>query len=300
MKINKIIALALIAVSTAACDDDDNNVNTNDVTVSMQESTLNVSEDVVAGVYYNLPVVLSGETNGPVTVEVQLTEVSQNPATEDEDYLFTSKKIVIPAGEQVGNFEFYSIGDNEINADRQFIATIISAEGANIGNEKTCLVTLIDNEKFLPEAYADIQGTYIATGSSASGSLEFPLTITGYPEDDPRYLNEVMTSGWRNYEFVTAPATVILDAVTMEVTLQFSIGSTMAEGVEFQGLGACDVKLCGFDGQYYYTSGTISMKSNPERTSFATEGLGILGGVYLNDQFQGSWFAWENVSMVKQ
>jgi len=296
MKLNKIFAIALAALTLTACSDDDNVVNTNDVTVNMQQSSMSVAEDAISGKYYSIPVVISGETNGPVTVTISVSGEGQEPATEDKDYIITSKTITIPAGETVGEFEFYGTGDNIINIDRQFKATIASAEGAKIGAEKSCLVTLIDEDKFLPEAYADVQGSWSCT----LGSDTYNLTITGYEEGDPLYLKEVMTSGWNGRADVTAKATMSLDASTMEVTLAFPIGQTMATGIEFVGLGAADVRLCGFDGEYYYPKGgNVTLKSNPARTVMESQGMGLLGGVYIGEEFQGSWFRGTTVSLTK-
>ncbi len=106
MKLNKIFAAALAILTMTACDDDDP-VNTADVTVNMQQTQMSIAEDFSTGVYYYVPVVLSGETNGPVTVTIAVEGTGANPAVEDRDYMVTSKTIVIPAGETQGSFEFH-------------------------------------------------------------------------------------------------------------------------------------------------------------------------------------------------
>lgn len=68
MKFNKLYAIALAALTLTACsDDDDNGLNTTSgVTVQMQQSTMSVSEDMQQNVYYKVPVVVTGEANGPL------------------------------------------------------------------------------------------------------------------------------------------------------------------------------------------------------------------------------------------
>lgn len=75
MKLNKIFAIALAALTLTACSDDDD-VNSAACTVSMQEQTINASEDMVADIYYYVPIQVTGDSNGPirVTVEVSGTE----------------------------------------------------------------------------------------------------------------------------------------------------------------------------------------------------------------------------------
>ena len=99
MKFNKIYAIALAALTLTACsDDDDNGLNsTSGVTVQMQQSTMSVSEDMQQGVYYKVPIVVTGEANGPVEVTVEVQGTGTTPATEDEHYVITDKTITIDA-----------------------------------------------------------------------------------------------------------------------------------------------------------------------------------------------------------
>ena len=129
MKFNKIYAIALAALTLTACsDDDDNGLNsTSGVTVQMQQSTMSVSEDMQQGVYYKVPIVVTGDANGPVEVTVEVQGTGTTPATEDEHYVITDKTITIDADTQIGYVEFYPKGDDVINDDRQFFVTITGA-----------------------------------------------------------------------------------------------------------------------------------------------------------------------------
>lgn len=97
MKLNKIFAIALAALTLTACSDDDD-INTANVTVNMQKTEIEVSEDFSTGTYYYVPVEVTGESNGPVRVTVKVEGVGSTPATEGDDYVITSKTIVIPQG----------------------------------------------------------------------------------------------------------------------------------------------------------------------------------------------------------
>lgn len=295
MKFNKIFAIALAALTFTACgnDDDEPGINTANATVSMQEDAMSISEDVVSGVYQKIPVVVTGETNGNVKVTIAVTATGDSPAAEDKDYVFTSYTINIPAGENGGYFEFYPVGDEIINEDRTFTVTIVSAEGATVGTQKSCNVTLIDNERLVPEAYAKIQGEWVL--DLGTGDQDFE--IVGYPEDDPRYLKEVMTYGWNGYAWMQASARMLLDAVTHQITLQFPYGQVMAEDVEFTDLGAMNVQLWGYDGSYVYQTGNLTMISNPEQNSFSSEGMGMTGALMQGDSFSG--YVWFRTLSVK-
>lgn len=110
----------------ASCSDDDDPVlNTaSGVSVSLENSftypdrtpatsdTLFVDENV--GVF-NLPIIVSGVSNGTIIVNVEVAEGTPDPsirldaAKEIENYVITSKRIIIPAGESVGNVEINAI-----------------------------------------------------------------------------------------------------------------------------------------------------------------------------------------------
>lgn len=282
MKFNKILAIALAAFSFTACNDDDNSgMNTADVTVSMQQDQISVSEDVTAGVYYNIPVVLDGVTNGPVKVTIEVSAVSESPATENTDYLFTDKTITIPAGEQSGVFEFYPTGDDKINDDRKFVVTITNAEGAKIGNEKTCIVTLLDNERLIPEAHAKVLGNWAMTTNRGT----YPVVITGFDEGDENYLKAVKVTGIGGQSRCVAVARFNLDATSGLVTLSFDYGQVIAK-VSFTGFGEQDVLLIGYDGQYIYPSGAGTAVSNEDINQF-TFAQGFAGAFN-----SGGWRAW--------
>ncbi len=275
MKFNKIFAAALAILTMTACDDDDP-VNTADVTVNMQQTTITVAEDFSTGVYYNIPLVLSGETNGPVTVTVEVEGVGASPAIEDENYVITSKTVVIPAGETVGAIEFHPSSNDDINDDRQFTVTIVAAAGAKIGSNKTTLVTLVDEDHLLPEALGKLVGSW--SGSTTRGS--FTCTISEFPEGDPNHFKKVKLSNIAGLSYLNdVILDFSLDASTGQVILIMDMPQVLAEGITFTGLGTADVVLLPMDAGGLYLSGASSAISNEEVTQFVFD-MGCAGGLF--------------------
>lgn len=293
MKISKIFAIALAGALMTACSDNDSDYNTaGDVTVSMQQSEMKISEDF-SGTYYNLPVVVTGDANGPIRVTVEVTADPASPAVEDKDYVVTEKSIVIPSDSKIGNIEFYPVGDNDENPDRIFVATITKVEGAQIGQNASCIVTLLDNERLLPEAYAKVIGLWKVECDAGA----YPMTVTGHAEGEDGYLTEVTLTGWHGQDICSVNATFGFDASTGALQLTMPFGQVMAKDVEFTGLGAKDVLFIGYDGQYIYPTGNMAIESNPEGTQFVFP-MGMAGGIQMDGGW-GSWFRELDIKMTK-
>ena len=285
MKLNKIAAIALAALSMTACSDDsgrfdmkyDHKYNTNPATVSMEKTTMTAPEDIAQNVYYNVPVVVSGETNGAVVVNVKVESIGTTPAEEGKDYVVTSKSIIIPAGETVGNVEFYPIGDDVENQDRTFTVTIVSAEGATVEGNATTLITLLDNERLLPEAYAKVCGQWTATQDNGT----YPVTIEGYEKGEAGYLKQVKLIGLgADPELNPVIMDFSLDASTGEVTLMFSMPQVLQENARFNPpVGLCDIVLLPYDSEGLYLSGASAATSNPEVTTFVFDS-GFAAGLF--------------------
>lgn len=269
MKLTKIFAVAFAAVALTACNDDD--FNTSDATVEMQNTTMSVNEDMVAGTYYKVPIEVLGETNGPISVTVEVNAVSQNPATEGEHYLITDKTITIPKGESIGYIEFYPVSNDEINEDRQFSITITNAQGATIGTQATCVITLLDNDRFLPMKYAEIQGNWTLTAKSDydGAPIDYDMEIWGVDEGETGYLSTLYISGWAGYDWMIATMTMNYDITTDECLLTLPLGQIIAEDVDF-GSFVGDVGLAyGYNdgGWYVVTSGAFTAIANSELTT---------------------------------
>lgn len=304
MKLTKILAVALAALTLSACSDDDPDYSTTPgVTVQMQKNTMVISEDLEAGRYFTVPVELSTEANGPVSVTVEVKSVETSPAIEDKDYRITSKTIVIPAGELVGGIEFYPIGDDEINDDRQFIMTITSARGAAIGQDASCLITLKDNEGLIPNAYAQMAGTWTFKATDDDGPVEFDLVCQVFPESSDYYTKALVFTGWMGYNWTMAVANFSFDASTNQAIITFPLGQWIADEVNFgSALGVCDVMLASVSGNSLVVSGSISatVDENFETISFS-DSAEFIGAIFSGSSFTGyTWFWWDTMSMERK
>ena len=301
MKLNKIFAIALAALTLTACSDDDD-VNSAACTVSMQEQTINASEDMVADIYYYVPIQVTGDYNGPIRVTVEVSGTGTTPATENEHYVVTSKTITIPAGEKVGKIEFHPTGDTESNEDRQFVMTIVSAEGAAIGQNKTTVINLLDDDHLLPEAYAKIDGIYTCNGDGE----QLTLGIATYPEGDENYLKKAIIYGWEGYQWAQIECTFSYDVATNKVRLNIPVGALVAEGVDFGDIGVCNIFVCGYSSEGLSLGGSISVVSNEDISEFEFQG-GIAGGIFDGSASEANgsaflgyvWFRYLSLNMTK-
>lgn len=299
MKLNKIFAIALAALTLTACSDDDDNMNTASCTVNMKEQVINASEDMVQDVYYYVPIEVTGNSNGPIRVTVEVSGTGTTPATEGEHYLVTEKTITIPAGQKVGKIEFHPAGDTDINEDRQFLMTIVSAEGATVGQNKTTIINLLDDDHILPEAYAAIEGIYSCNGDGEA----LNLGIGTYPEGDDNYLKKVIIYGWEGYTWAQVECTFSYDVATGQVRLNIPVGSPVAEDVDFGDIGVCNVYVCGYSADGLSLGGSISVVSNSDLSAFTFQS-GIAGGIF-NGAASGAnftgyvWFRYLSLNMTK-
>ncbi len=183
MKLHKIFAIAIALLAFTACsdDEDDPNYNTNgNVSVSMKDSQISIDENVKSDVV-NIPINVNGNANGMIKVEVAVTAIGTNPATEDKDFLVTSKTIYIPATKHEGNVELSIVNNRLKENDRTFTVSIIRAEGATVAQDSnTTLVTLVDDDATL---YGRLQGTWTFKADGAA----FRCKITGLEENEPGF-----------------------------------------------------------------------------------------------------------------
>ena len=142
MKLNKIFAVALAALTMTACSDDDKlELNTaSGVSVAMEDATFTIGENVDL---FNVPIEVTGEANGIITVTVQVKEGPANPddlehptqpAKEDVNYIITSKTVNIPAGSKTFGIEIRNNWEQGvINDDYVFELTIVDVKVASFG-----------------------------------------------------------------------------------------------------------------------------------------------------------------------
>lgn len=167
-----------------SCSDDEEATNTEQCTVGFASEEVQISEATTG--YTNIPINVSGYRNGSVQVKVEAAPVGENGAVEGTHYLITDKTLNIKADTlSTGtiNVEVKVIDDNEINEDRQFTLTIVSANGAKISTQKTT-VTIKDNDGDTYLAFAGTwtlkakQPVYDAQGYPTNEYTEFTADVT--------------------------------------------------------------------------------------------------------------------------
>lgn len=297
-----------VASVFAACSDDDSSWNTAaDVTVNMkpienknpEDDTLRVKENV--GIF-NVPIVVAGTTNGPVKVNVSVKETGTNPAKKDVNYLVTDTTIVITEGK--GNVEIKAVDDDDINEARTFDVTIVSAEGAKLGNHLTTPVKLRDNDS---EFYDKLQGTYTMTSVGFRGAQSWTVTIKGDGEDDVDDYNGhyLYVYGMMGYSFTTAVLTYNYDNATKAGSVTFgNLGQyNFAEGLDF-GTGDTNmsVRLLNLNGTSLSNTPISGTWSADFKTITFTPSATLCGAIYTSGgQFSGSaWFSAAKMVLTKK
>lgn len=296
MKFYKIFACGLLALALSACSDDDkSSFNTApNVTVNMQQSSIEVTKKFT-GVYYNVPIVVTGEANGPIEVTVEANGVSSNPATEGEDFSITQKTIIIPADKQIGYIQFYPIGSDDETSNKAILFTIKSAKGASIGNLATAEVTLT-----VPTTYEKLQGAWTFNYDD-EGPASFALTCTGVQKGNTGYGVELYFAGFQNYNWVSIMGNLTTNEATGDMTVSFPLGQVVAEDVNFGSTGIVDVGLGSVNGGYLVASGDITAEITPDLKNIVFDPSdAFLGCLMDNGQLTTRiWFWYEQMEMIR-
>lgn len=228
MKLKNIFISLLAATALVACSDDDASWNSGAATVEMGQSEISLREN--AGLF-NVPIVVSGEQNDYIRVTVEVAETGTNPAMEDVHYYVTSKSIVIPADATSGNIEISTVNDNDINDARTFTVTIVSAEGAQIGQQAATTVELRDEDS---DFYEKLKGNWTITGINANDGtspISWQGTITGANEGEDGYGEVLYLSGFGGYDFMVVTMLYHYDVATQTGSLEILYGTMMASQV---------------------------------------------------------------------
>lgn len=294
MKLTKYLLLAGAALLMTACSSDDWNTS-GGVTVEMANATMKMKENAAS---FNVPLKLTGKTNGPVKVEVAVAEYSENPAKENVHYLLTSYSVVFPTDSANVALEFIPVNDMDVNEDRMFTVTIVKAEGANIGSQATTTVTIRDDDGLFYEA---IQGVWTmnSLGFFDDAPYSDAMTISGVDEEDPDYEKILYFAGWGGQNGLVAEVEYQYDTTTNEILLYFPYGQTLGQ-LNFTGLGACDVVLYGVEGNYLVDDGGAWATVDPNlRTIYFDESVTFYYGVVSNGEYLGGWDGAYDISMTR-
>ena len=317
MKLKNIFAVALAVLALTSCDHDTaedypaflGKVNTaQGVSVSLP-ATFTAQENEAP---FQVPVEVSGKTNGKVVVTVQTKEKTNlpedfEPAKEKEHYIFTTYTVNIAPDETTGYFEVMPVWiKGEINDDRVFEMTIVSVQGATIGN-KTCDVT-IEN---VDDAYTAMFGKWSFKSDKCTSSVvnEYTLTISGPDPSDEYYGKELYAYGLRGLNYVFLPLNFEYDKETGERHISIQVASFATDGlINFSGLGSCVVvgfqdPQNGIFGDDIECKYTFDEESKVETIAAVDRDapwyLGVMPYPALNECY-GNWGGWVGITLSRK
>ena len=294
MKLSKIFLLAGAVLAFASCSEKEEWNTSNEAVVSMASEAMTVSE--AAGMF-NIPFVVSGERNAPVQVTFEVAPVEESeqlaPAVADENYLLTSNVINVGTDSENGSLEVIAVNDEKVNAkNRAFVVTIVSVKGGSIDAEKaSCVVTLKD-----PSPYEAMAGKWTMT--TAAGS-KWNVTVHAAAEGDPDYNKVLYVTGMMGYDWTMLTMPYSYNFEEGKPELYIKAGELFAEGVNFSGIGVCDIYLYNLEDGYLTTTdfaATVSADSKTIDFGAAT----FTGGFFQGGAFTGYvWFRESGVKMTR-
>lgn len=166
----KYYILTLFTAAFVACSDDEA-MNSASTTVSFEETELSYNENF--GVV-TAPLKIEGERNGLIKVNFKVEGLSG--AVENEHYIVTSNSIIIPVdGEGTFACELHLLDDGiSENDDRLVKITIESVEGATLGTNSTCNMTIKDVDKI---PYYKLLGNYTLTAINAEDGTPVSFAV---------------------------------------------------------------------------------------------------------------------------
>ncbi len=293
MKLNKIFAIALAALTLTACsDDDDNNflggVNTaSGVTVEMGNSQFVTEESQE---YFYVPIAVNGETNGKVVVTVEIRQATpganQEGATEGKDYVVTSKTVNIAAGETTGFLEMANNWESGvINPDRVFDVTIVKASGAQIGSQASCTVIIENSDN----PYTMMCGTWNFKALDRGGNeVDLNLTLKTATAGTSAFGDQLWLTGvMGDADYMIRFTDFTYDEATGKGSMKLGYGKMMTNNLAFNygdPVGVAYPVMLGRN-----PSGNLSMNLDVECTFDAEmneivipEDAVVIGGLFSN------------------
>lgn len=296
MKYIKLFMLLAVVAFMGSCSDDDESWNSKSgVTVSMENESMRFKESV--GIV-KVPIKVDGEANGPVSVTVEVKETGSNPAKENVNYYITTKTIKI--SDNTGNVELECVDDDKINDERTFEISIVSAKGATVGSNATTAVTLRDNDS---EFYEKLQGSWVMNCTFNDAPTKWDVKIVGATDEEDEDYNKVLyITGMLGYQWTNAKLSYDFDKATGKGSVAFDyLGQyNFAEGVNFTGLGVCNVRLYSVAGNQLSEDPIYGTWSADFKNITFDEGT-LYGGVFdSSDAHKGGWFEISNITMTKK
>lgn len=296
MKYIKLFMLLAVVAFMGSCSDDDESWNSKSgVTVSMENESLRFKESV--GIV-KVPIKVEGEANGPVSVTVEVKETGSNPAKENVNYYITTKTIKI--SDNTGNVELECVDDEDINDDRTFEISIVSAKGATVGSNATTKISLRDNDS---EFYEKLQGSWVMNCTFNDAPTKWDVKIVGATDENDEDYNKVLyITGMIGVQWTTAKLSYDFDKATGKGSVAFDyLGQyNFAEGVDFGSAGIHNVRLYNMDGNDYTDTPIYGTWSANFKNITFEDGT-LCGAVVDNsDTILGYWFKVKDITLTKK
>ncbi len=296
MKFFKYISLfvaGFVALTSWRDNNDDYAVNTAaGVGVSVETSEMVVNE--IKGIF-NIPIVLTGEPNGYVKVKVKIVgtdDPDQDQAIADNHFYLTSEYINIPADTKTANIELRTQALDSRDPDLYFRVVIERAEGATIEPLNTCTVTIVDQMS---------SPIYSLAGAWELSFKDYDGAAIVTPRSELKVVNE--ETGRCQFEafYPALYSGLVLnvdireDPASGEYKMSIPYGTTAASGLNFTGLGVCDVLITDTNGSL---KGSNVGTWNDDHT-VVTFSQGLLLAVYSEGVNQGLWDRLTGLSFKK-
>mgnify|MGYP002691034605 FL=1 len=263
------------------------------MTVNMKDATMEVIESTGL---FEVPIVVSGEANGPIQVTVEVAENGVGPAMENVHYIVTSKEINIPANTNTASVEIETIDDWDINDPRSFTVSIIDVKGAKIGTTPKTVISLLDEDD---QPYSLMRGSWKFTGVDFSSGAEksFILSMAAPKPGSNDYGKKLYAYGWENMSYVWLTFKFKFDEATRTATMTIPLGSNMSDpddpiGFTFGDAYFKAISLVLQNGSaYYVTAGKVEGQVNLDMNEINFAPMDFIGaGVYATDgEFMGHY-----------
>lgn len=253
MKYLKTIGFVLSAFLLTACSDEEDFNTAGNVSVQLGETVLRVNEndpDIV------VPVVVTGDANGPIRVKFSLKGTGSNPAEIFENHdggyygnvYLQSDYLNIPSDEKIGYLYFSLVDDKDkLTGDRTFSITIESAEGATIGTDRTLDVTILENDIAVPQ-YTELAGDWSFNYLDYSNmEASFPVQIAVVTDEkEEGYGSNIIISDMFLAGAVTEAnfyADRVKDSYYIEITVPARLGAIDDTMSAFMSIGTRELRV---------------------------------------------------------
>ena len=153
------------------------------------------------------------------------------------------------------------------------------------------------------EFYEKLQGSWVMNCTFNDAPTKWNVKIVGATDENDKDYNKVLyITGMLGYQWTTAKLSYDFDKATGKGSVAFDyLGQyNFAEGVNFTGLGVCNVQLFNLDGKNLTDTPIYGSWSADFNT--ITFGEGTLFGAVIdsNGEVKGGWFDVKNITLTKK